>query len=126
MSYLDSEALLRDCLGLVNREFERLRYNCFFYSPHARCVITAANDREMSICLPESRQVLAAEATSVALSSALLGFFGDRRLRIVIWARMPKPKLTELLREIESCGFRTVCCHESHAVLQYHGSTETK
>jgi len=126
LPYLDSEALLQDCLKITNRKFESLRYSCFFYFAQVKCVVTAANDREMSICLPESGRVLAAEITSLGLSSALLGYFGERRLRILIWARMPTPKFTELLREVESCGFKTICCHESHAILQYPRYDEAK
>lgn len=126
LPYLDSEMLWQYCRQAVNKEFEHLRYNCLFYAPHAKSILTIADDKTMSIYLTESGRVLTIEPTSSAIASALLGYFGEKGLRISIWAKLPGHKLTELLRDLQGCGFQIVCCHESHAIVQYPGSSQAR
>jgi hypothetical protein len=118
--YLDREKLLEECLQIVREHFRRLRYNPLYRLPHSKAIVSQPNSERFDIYFPGSRRWLSPAATPNAFTLAMLYHYRGVSIRVALWSQLLATQFFELLLDVESSGVTLVCCHEHHAVLQFH------
>lgn len=119
LPYLDGEALLRECLQIIEETFAYLRCPAPYPPPTTKVVICRVNECEFSIDFAMADLAVHTPANPQACASAILNHYRGSALIVALWCQLATDEFVDLVQRLQQQGIPLVCCHEQHAVFRF-------